>query len=47
MLIINALCVTAKIRVFRQRTTTRLQISAVRAVRIAFLLSLFAYVVGA
>ena len=47
MLIINTLCVIPKTSVFRQRTTTHRQISAVRAVRIAFLLSLFAYVVGA
>ena len=46
MLIINTLCVIPKTSVFRQRTTTHRQISAVRAVRIAFLLSLFAYVVG-
>ena len=32
--------------VFRQRTTTRRQISAVRAVRMAFLLSLFASIIG-
>ena len=32
--------------VFRQRMTMRRQISAVRAVRIAFLLNLFASVVG-
>ena len=36
----------SKNSVFRQRTTTCRQISAVRAVRIAFLLSLFASIVG-
>ena len=46
-LIINVFCVMPQNSVFRQRITMRWQISAVRAVRIAFLLNLFASVVGA
>ena len=46
-LITNAFCVMLQNSVFRQRMTMRRQISAVRAVRIAFLLNLFASIVGA
>ena len=46
-LITNAFCVMLQNSVFRQRMTMRRQISAVRAVRIAFSLNLFASIVGA
>ena len=46
-LITNVFCVILQNSVFRQRITMRWQISAVRAIRIAFLLNLFASIVGA
>ena len=47
ILIINIFHVMPKISVFCHRTATRWQISALRAVRTVFLLSLFASIVGA
>ena len=47
VLIISILHAMPKIRIFRNQTTTRRQISAVCMLRTAFLLILFAFIVGA